>query len=103
MDSLFIMDRAPTLYWHVKVGRASKGSKVRAVPASAVRPVAAAPAVARQFRWPHVWRILALWALVGVAYSDSWRAGLIFDNTYVIVNDSRVHQASMHNAGEILR
>ena len=82
----------------MKVSRASKGSKVRA---EAVRPPVAAPA-ARPFRWPHVWRILALWALVGVAYSDSWRAGLIFDNAFVIGNDARVHVASLHNAGEIL-
>ena len=82
------------------MSRASKGSKVRAGPASAV-PVVAAP-VARQFRWPHVWRVLALWTLVGVAYSDSWRAGLIFDNAPLILDDPRVHQATLHNAAEIL-
>jgi len=81
----------------MKVKGSNKGSK-----AGAARPVVAAPAPARQSRWPHIWRILALWALVAVAYSDSWRAGLIFDNTFIIVNDPRVHQASLHNAGEIL-
>jgi tetratricopeptide (TPR) repeat protein len=86
----------------MKVSRASKGSKGRAVPASAVRPVVAAPAAARRLRGPHVWRILALWALVAVAYSDSWRAGLVFDNFFVIGKDPRIHQASLHNAGEIL-
>jgi len=95
------MDRASTLYWHLKVSRASKGSKVRAGAAIAVRPVVAAP-VARQFPWPHVWRVLGLWALVAVAYSDSWQAGLIFDNGPVILDDPRVHQATLHNAGEIL-
>jgi hypothetical protein len=84
----------------MKVSRASKGSRVRAVPA--VRPVVAAPAAARHFRWPHLWPILALWALVAVAYSNSWQAGLVFDNAFVIGNDPRVHQASLHNAGEIL-
>jgi tetratricopeptide (TPR) repeat protein len=95
------MGRASTLYWHIKVSRASKGSKVRAVPASTGRPAVAAPA-ARQFRWPHAWRILLLWTLVAVPYSDSWRAGLIFDNGPLILDDPRVHQATLHNAGEIL-
>jgi len=85
----------------MKVSRASKGSKARAAPAGAARPVDAAPA-ARRFRRPHVWRILAIWALVAVAYSDSWRAGLIFDNAPIILSDPRVHQATIHNAGAIL-
>jgi tetratricopeptide (TPR) repeat protein len=89
----------------LKVSRASKGSnkgsKVRAEAARAARPVVAAP-VARRFRGPHLWRILALWALVALAYSNSWRAGLVFDNAFVIGNDPRVHQATLHNAGEIL-
>ena len=93
--------QASTLYWHVRVSRASKGSKVRADPARAVRPVAAAP-VARQFPRRHAWRILALGTLVALAYSDSWRAGLIFDNGPVILDDPRVHHATLHNAGEIL-
>jgi tetratricopeptide (TPR) repeat protein len=43
-----------------------------------------------------------LWALVAVAYSDSWRAGLIFDSAPVILDDPRVHRATLHNAGAIL-
>ena len=43
-----------------------------------------------------------LWLFVAAAYSDSWRAGLIFDNSPVILNDPRVHLATWHNAGEIL-
>jgi tetratricopeptide (TPR) repeat protein len=46
--------------------------------------------------------MLALGALLAVAYSDSWRAGLIFDSAAAIVDDSRVHQATLRNAGEIL-
>jgi hypothetical protein len=86
----------------LKVSRASKGSKVRAVRASAVRPAVAAPAAARLYRSPHARRILLLWALVAAAYSNSWRAGLIFDNAFVIVNDARVHEVSLRNAGAIL-
>lgn len=91
----------PTLYWQVKVSRASKGSKVRAAPSGAARPVVA-EAAPHQFPWRHFWRILAIWALVAAAYSDSWRAGLIFDNAPVILNDPRVHQATLHNVNQIL-
>jgi tetratricopeptide (TPR) repeat protein len=87
----------------MKVSRASKGSNQGAkVRAGGVRPPAAASPAVRPSRWPHVWRVLALWALVAVAYSDSFRAGLVFDNAFVIGNDARVHVASLHNAGEIL-
>ena len=87
----------------MKVSRASKRSKVRPVPASAAPPVAAAPAPRyRQIPWRHASRILVLWALVAVAYSDAWRAGLIFDSGPVILDDPRVHRASLQNAGEIL-
>jgi tetratricopeptide (TPR) repeat protein len=76
---------------------------VRPVPASAAPPVAAAPAPRhRQFPRRHAWRILVLWALVAVAYSDAWRAGLIFDSGPVILDDPRVHRATLQNAGEIL-
>ena len=65
---------------------------MRAEAARAARPVVAAP-VARRFRGPHLWRVLALWGLVALAYSDSWRAGLVLDNALVIGNDLRTGQA----------
>ena len=34
--------------------------------------------------------------------TNSWQAGLTFDNAFVIGNDPRIHQATLHNAGEIL-
>ena len=49
----------------------------------------------------HGWRILALWALVAAAYSNSWHAGLVFDSAPVIQDDPRIHAATADNVGEI--
>ena len=61
--------------------------------------VAAPPS---RFLQRHGWRILALWLLVAAAYSNSWQAGLVFDSSAVILDDPRVHQATLDNAGAIL-
>lgn len=66
------------------------------------------PAVLNQFR-PAVpnWRlhgrcIAALWALVLVAYSNSFRAGLVFDNGQIVSQDPRIRAATADNISLIL-
>ena len=48
--------------------------------------------------WPaHRWKILALAVLTLLAYSNSFQAGLIFDNSKAILEDARVHAATADN------
>ena len=70
-------------------------SKTRAI----VRPVALAVHPAW---WPHVWKIALLWALVFAAYSNSFDAGFVYDSESAILQDSRVHEANLHNVHRIL-
>jgi len=58
---------------------------------------AAAPAWRR-----HAWRMAALWALVLAAYSNSFQAGLVFDNAPGISRDARIQTATPHNLRLIL-
>ena len=54
-------------------------------------------------RWrPHVWKMALLWALVFAAYSNSFDAGFVYDNESLILNDARVHEATLPNAHRIL-
>ncbi len=46
---------------------------------------------------PHGWRLLALWALVLAAYSNSFDAGLIFDNAAAISQDPRIRAVTPQN------
>jgi Tfp pilus assembly protein PilF len=50
----------------------------------------------------HAWRMLALWALVLAAYSNSFQAGLVFDSAAVISQDARVHAVTPQNLRLIL-
>jgi protein O-mannosyl-transferase len=50
----------------------------------------------------HAWRMLALWALVLAAYSNSVQAGLVFDSAAVISEDARVHAVTPQNLRLIL-
>jgi hypothetical protein len=50
----------------------------------------------------HAWRILALWALVLAAYSNSFQAGLVFDSATVISQDARIHAVTPQNLRLIL-
>src|SRR5579871_570735 len=50
----------------------------------------------------HAWRMLALWALVLAAYSNSFQAGLVFDSAVVISEDARVHAVTPQNLQLIL-
>ena len=46
--------------------------------------------------------MLALWAFALLAYSNSFRAGLVFDSNLAILQDSRVHAATSENLHLIL-
>jgi hypothetical protein len=46
--------------------------------------------------------MLALWALVLAAYSNSFQAGLVFDNAAVISQDSRIRAVTPQNLRLIL-
>ena len=62
-----------------------------------VRPRGSARAGGR-----HGWRLLAIWGLVFIAYSNSFQAGLVFDNSSVIGQDPRIRQATPQNIASIL-
>jgi tetratricopeptide (TPR) repeat protein len=50
----------------------------------------------------HAWRMLALCALVLATYSNSFQAGLVFDNSEVISRDARIRAATPENVQRIL-
>ncbi|MGA2266966.1 MAG: DUF1736 domain-containing protein, partial [Bryobacteraceae bacterium] len=50
----------------------------------------------------HAWRMLALWALVLAAYSNSFQAGLVFDNAALISGDARIRAVTPGNLRLIL-
>ena len=51
---------------------------------------------------PHGWRLALLWVLALTAYSNSSTAGLLFDNTEIILRDPRVREATPGNIRQIL-
>jgi protein O-mannosyl-transferase len=50
----------------------------------------------------HGWRLLAVWVLVLIAYSNSFHGALVFDSALVIGQDPRIRQASAANIESIL-
>ena len=50
----------------------------------------------------HAWRMLALWALVLAAYSNSFQAGLVFDSSPMILQDARIREVTPQNLWLIL-
>jgi tetratricopeptide (TPR) repeat protein len=50
----------------------------------------------------HAWRLLALWALVLAAYSNSFQAGLVLDDPMVISQDARIQAVTPENLRLIL-
>jgi tetratricopeptide (TPR) repeat protein len=82
-------------------------SKSRKPRASREAPRAAVEQPIAPTRWQRIWRphgrrLLALWAFVFIAYSNSFQAGLVFDNGPVILHDPRIQSATLDNAGRIL-
>src|ERR1035441_9180344 len=64
-------------------------------PAPGPRPLAPVP---RPPAWRrHAWRMVALWALVLAAYSNSFQAGLVFDSAMAITRDARIQAVTPHN------
>ena len=53
-------------------------------------------------RRSHLWRLLAIWAVVFVAYSNSFKGALVFDSAPVIGQDPRIRQATLENVESIL-
>ena len=53
-------------------------------------------------RRSHLWRLLAIWAVVFVAYSNSFKGALVFDSAPVIGQDPRIRQATLENIESIL-
>ncbi len=45
----------------------------------------------------YLWRLAALFVLLLAAYSDSFQAGLVFDNSKAIADDPRIREATAHN------
>lgn len=66
------------------------------------RPAVAGVKALRSLARPHATRILAIWALALVAYSNSFQSGLLFDNAAVIGQDIRIREATAGNLRLIL-
>jgi len=62
------------------------------------QPIAAGK---RQCWRRHAWRLLAIWGLLFIAYSNSFQAGLVFDNASIIGLDPRIRQATPENIASI--
>jgi protein O-mannosyl-transferase len=80
------------------MGRKNRRRTVNAVP-----PTAAAARRPNSLLLKHLVIFAALGVLTFLAYSDSFHAGFVHDNRYLILGDSRVHQASSENIDAILQ
>jgi tetratricopeptide (TPR) repeat protein len=83
------------------VGKTQKPRKAIAVP-----PAPARTSLSRRFadrvRTENGRRLLLLWAFVFLAYSNSFHAGILFDNVGVLLQDPRIHAVTAHNLASIL-
>ncbi len=80
------------------------GRKKRQRTANAVLPPTAAAAPRpKPFLLKHLAICAALGVLTLLAYSDSFHAGFVHDNRYLILTDSRVHQTTSENIDAILQ
>src|SRR5580704_11302136 len=66
-------------------------------------PTEAAAARPKPLLLKHFVLCAALGVLTLLAYSDSFHAGFVHDNRYLILTDSRVHQATSENIDAILQ
>ncbi|HEY4837079.1 MAG TPA: hypothetical protein VIH72_00640, partial [Candidatus Acidoferrales bacterium] len=78
------------------------GRKNRRRSMNAVPPVAAAAQRPKSPFLKHLVICAALGVLTFLAYSDSFHAGFVHDNRYIILADSRVREASSENINSIL-
>lgn len=79
---------------------ASKTARRRELPRNP--PTAVVEAAQTEGLRRHALSVLALCALVLLTYSNSFRSGFVFDNAWVILEDSRVHAATAGNVELIL-
>jgi len=79
----------------------AKDRKSRQASRPAATPGSLAGGRGRPWR-RHAWRLLAIWGLVLVAYSNSFQGALVFDSASVIGRDPRIRQASLENIESIL-
>ena len=82
-----------------------KSSRKRERPRVAPAPAAVrspSPLVSREIWRRRALPILALWAFALLVYSNSFRAGFVFDNNSAILRDSRVHAVTSQNLHLIL-
>ena len=84
------------------MGKIEKRRKTREAGPPAARPGFAGRGAGRGWR-RHLWRLLALGGLVLIAYSNSFHAGLVFDNASAIGEDPRIREATPKNLAAILR
>ena len=76
-------------------------SRVRKPPKDRTAPQPASPLLQRDWR-PHVQRLFLLWTVALIAYSNSFRTGLIFDNSTIILQDTRIRALTSGNIGLIV-
>lgn len=50
---------------------------------------------------PHIQRLAVVWLLALAAYSNSFRAGLVFDNGVIVLKDTRIRAVTPENVGLI--
>src|ERR1039457_840609 len=79
----------------------AKDRKSRQASRPAATPSPLAGGRSRPWR-RHSWRLLAIWGLVLVAYSNSFQGALVFDSASVIGRDPRIREASFENIESIL-
>src|ERR1017187_3448110 len=79
----------------------AKDRKSRQASRPAATPSPLAGGRSRPWR-RHSWRLLAIWGLVLVAYSNSFQGALVFDSSSVIGRDPRIREASLENIETIL-
>jgi protein O-mannosyl-transferase len=65
-------------------------------------PLAPTSSLRRPFDWRRLIPFAALWGLTLVAYANSFQAGLIYDNSVIILKDPRLRVVSSENLGLIL-
>jgi hypothetical protein len=81
--------------------RSDRKSRGATKPAQIAQPVPAKqPALNIR---PHFVALAAIWALVLIAYSNSFSAGLIFDNNPIIMQDPRIRAVTSENLHQIWR
>lgn len=68
-----------------------------------IGPEGKKPVAARRHGWQrHGWRLLAIWGLLVMAYSNSFQSGLVLDNAAIIGQDPRIRQVTTQNLFSIL-